>query len=227
MTAIAQSVDSPACSPPGRLGRDALRSGGMTPEAAVRGALRQRLIAERKQVPNLFDEFWVPRSHERADVALVSREMNGYEIKTERDTLRRLPRQAAAYGRVFDRCTAVVASRHSSAVIDMLPEWWGVVEVSVNGSVNFTVARTARANPEVDPETLVRLLWREEAFIALVRLGAEPSPRSTRSALWTELLRLADLSRLRAAVRRALRHRASKPSPSRFMPLLTDGGAGR
>lgn len=199
----------------------------MTTEAVVRGALRQRLVADRKQAPNLFDEFWVPRSNERADVALVSREMNGYEIKTERDTLRRLPRQAPAYGRVFDRCTAVVASTHSPAVIDMLPEWWGVVEISVNGSVSFTVMRRARANPEVDPETLVRLLWREEVFIALVRLGAEPSPRATRSTLWTELLRLADLTQLRAAVRRALRHRASKPSPSRFMPLPTGGGAVR
>ncbi|PZR78790.1 MAG: hypothetical protein DLM65_12075 [Candidatus Aeolococcus gillhamiae] len=199
----------------------------MTTEAVVRGAPRQKLLAAPKQAPNLFDEFWVPRSNERADIALVSREMNGYEIKTDRDTLRRLPRQAPAYGRVFDRCTAVVASRHSSAVIDMLPEWWGIVEISVNGTVGFTVTRGARANPEVDPETLVRLLWRDEAFIALVRLGAEPSPRSTRSTLWTELLRLADLAQLRAAVRRALRHRASNPSPSRFMPLLTDGRAGR
>jgi peptidoglycan hydrolase-like protein with peptidoglycan-binding domain len=57
-------------------------------------------------------EFWVPQSNGRADVAVIGTTMDGFEIKTERDSLRRLPRQADAYSRVFDHCHAVLAHRH-------------------------------------------------------------------------------------------------------------------
>jgi len=187
-------------------------------EAVVRRALRERVLADTPGERHAVDEFWVPRSHERADIAVIGHLLDGFEIKTERDTLGRLPRQADAYARVFDRCTAVVAGRHRAGATEILPEWWGVVEISVNGKVSFAETRAAGPNPDVDPETLVRLLWREEAFAALMRLGAEPSPRSTRSTLWTELLRLVDAAQLRCVVRHALHMRARTPVVSRFMP---------
>jgi hypothetical protein len=67
----------------------------------------------------------VPRSHERAGMVVVGRSLDAFEIKSERDTLRRLPRQALAHERLFDRCTLVVAERHSDHAAAMLPEWWG------------------------------------------------------------------------------------------------------
>jgi hypothetical protein len=187
-------------------------------EAAVRSALRDHLLAGNSGAEAL-DEFWIPRSHERADVAVIGRMMAAYEIKTDRDTLRRLPRQADAYGRIFDRCTAVVAAKHAAAATEMLPEWWGVTEVSVNGSVSFHEKRAARPNPGVDPEILIRLLWRAEVVDALARLGVHTEARATRSSLWLELLRVADLTKLRAIVRRALVHRmaAVDVRVSRFM----------
>src|SRR5207244_95753 len=97
-----------------------------------------------------------------------------FEIKSEHDTLRRLPRQADAYGRVFDRCTAVLAERHRDGAVALLPEWWGITTVSVNGHVAFDDARKARPNPRIDPEVLVRLLWREEVGAALSGLGQQP-----------------------------------------------------
>jgi hypothetical protein len=179
----------------------------MSAEASVREALREHLLGSRKQLPTTVDEFWVPQSHERADLALIGGDLSGYEIKTERDTLRRLPRQAAAYGRVFDRCTAVIGARHTSATVGLLPEWWGVVEFSVNGHVSFDKIRPARQNADVDPETLVRLLWRSEVQSALVRLNVEVAPSATRGTMWRLLLERADVRELRTIVRRALRQR--------------------
>lgn len=200
----------------------------MATEATVRHALRRHLLVEHKYPTETVDEFWVPRSHERADMAVIGRLLTGFEIKTERDTLRRLPRQAGAYGRVFDRCTVVVAAKHSNAAIDMLPEWWGIVEVSVNGHVTFAETRKARPNQAVDPETLVRLLWRDEVAAALTTLGARPAPRTARSAMWRELLHLADLRQLRAAVRHALVRRVGTDASatSRFRQPLPAVGAG-
>jgi hypothetical protein len=153
------------------------------------------------------DEFWVPRSNERADIAVIGSRMDGFEIKTERDSLRRLPRQVAAYGRLFDRCTAVIAARHREAAEQLLPPWWGVTTVSVKGSVTFAQIRASQPNLAVDPETLVRLLWKDEAMAAVTSLGGAPDPRASRASLWAHLLTAASLAQLKAAVRQALLRR--------------------
>ncbi|MHB1571100.1 MAG: sce7726 family protein [Solirubrobacteraceae bacterium] len=173
-------------------------------EAIVRGALRAHVMASVAGARDTLEELWVPRSNERADIALIGRWMDGFEIKTERDTLNRLPRQMVAYGRLFDRCTAVVAERHRHDAAAILPDWWGITTVHVNGAVTFAPVRKAKANPSIDPEVLVRLLWRDEVFNALISLGRTPDRRTTRPRLWAELLRLASPSQLRAAVRNAL-----------------------
>jgi hypothetical protein len=72
-------------------------------EIHVRVALRGELAAHADGVQKTVEEFWVPRSHERADVVVVGGSLDGYEIKSARDGLKRLPRQAVAYGRLFDR----------------------------------------------------------------------------------------------------------------------------
>jgi hypothetical protein len=179
----------------------------MATEAAIRDALRERLLAAIAGARDTVDEFWVPRSNERADLAVIGRSMDGFEIKTERDTLRRLPRQVAAYGRLFDRCSVVVAEKHRDDAQVMLPAWWGITTVHVNGGVSFTEIRKARSNPAVDPEILVRLLWKEEAVIALMKLGHAPDECASRGALWRDLLAAATLAQLRGAVRRAILNR--------------------
>jgi hypothetical protein len=136
--------------------------------------------------------------------------MDGFEIKTERDTLHRLPRQVDAYGRLFDRCTVVIAERHQPQAETILPDWWGITTATVNGSVTFTVVRRPRPNPVIDPEILVRLLWRDEVFDALLALGRNPDRRTPRARLWDELLRFASLTQLKAAVRCALLTRDAK-----------------
>lgn len=187
-------------------------------ERAVRLALRDHLLSQASGGTQAVDEFWVPRSNERADIALINSHLTGFEIKTERDTLTRLPRQSDAYGRIFDRCTAVVAPKHAAAAIAMLPPWWGIVEVSVNGHVAFSQRRRAEPNPAIDAYILVRLLWRAEAAAALAKLDVELPPRATRSTMWTALLDATDLTKLRTIVRRALlaRRAGTYGRPSRF-----------
>jgi hypothetical protein len=175
------------------------------------------------------DELWVPRSNERADVAVIGRRMDGFEIKTERDTLKRLPRQVVAYGRLFDRCTAVVAERHLDHAEDIVPDWWGITTVHINGAIAFTSVRKPRPNPALDPEILVRLLWRDEVVGALVALGHAPDKKASRGSLWTELLRSASLQQLRSAVRTALLQRDHRQAklPSRRLATAAALARGR
>src|SRR5262249_24594293 len=73
----------------------------MVTEAVVRDSLRQELLARRPELSETYYEFWVPRTNERADVAALGSSLWGFEIKTDRDTLSRLPRQVEAYSRLF------------------------------------------------------------------------------------------------------------------------------
>jgi hypothetical protein len=183
-------------------------------EATVREALRRALLDSATDDLEVIDEFWVPLTHERADIAVIGSVMEAFEIKTERDRLRRLPRQIAAYGRIFDRCTAVVSERHVPGTMMIVPEWWGVLVITTGHSISFEIARLAQTNRHVDAETVVRLLWRDEVYTALTELGAAPEPGAVRSSMWDELLCRVDLSGLRRIVRQALLRR--DPSRARI-----------
>lgn len=173
-------------------------------EAVVRDHLSEDLARRDAGVRSVVREFWIPRSHERADLVLLGDSLDGYEIKTERDTLRRLPRQALAYEKVFDRCVAVVAERHAAGAAEILSEAWGLVVVESSDQVAFHEVRPSRPNSEVCGEVLVRLLWKAEASAVLVAYGREPDPALGRPALWAQLLDFLTLEQLRVAVRSTL-----------------------
>ena len=177
-------------------------------EATVRQRLGHEVLSRASEPSEAVYEFWVPRSNARADVALIGASvLEGFEIKTERDTLRRLPRQTTAYARIFDRCHVVLALRHLDRAIEMLPPSWGVLVIESAGTSSFSVVRVADANQSVDPEILVRLLWRDEALAALRALGVQLDPRAGRSRMWELLLALLDLDVLKQVVRHALLQR--------------------
>jgi hypothetical protein len=180
----------------------------MPPEAIVRARLRDELIASAREPSEAVYEFWVPRSNERADLVVIGSHMSAFEIKTEHDTLKRLPRQVSVYARLFDQFTVVVADSHVAATMEMLPEWWGVIViVNDDRQLSFRLMRSASSNQRVDPETLVRLLWRDEVRAALSALGCEADSRASRSWMWQCLLSLVDLDRLKEAVRDAVLRR--------------------
>lgn len=176
-------------------------------EAVVRDSLRELVLEQATGTAEAVYEFWVPRSHERADVAVIGTSIDGFEIKTERDTLKRLPRQAEAYTRIFDRCHAVLAHRHVDKAMEVLPTWWGILVIGIDGAPTFTRLREADANQGVDPEILVRLLWRDEVYAALSGLGVPPEAGAGRSRMWSQLLGLLDLDALKSIVCDALLRR--------------------
>jgi hypothetical protein len=112
-----------------------------------------------------------------------------------------------------------VARRHLDLTVELLPDWWGVQVIDED--LGFVLARAAGVNHDVDPEILVRLLWRHEAYVALRDVGADPDPRAGRVRLWEHLLALLDVDGLKQTVRGALLSRdpATARMPSRRFAL--------
>lgn len=146
----------------------------------------------------------------RVDIAVINGELHGFELKSERDTLERLPTQAALYNQVFDRVTLVVAEKHAAKAEIIIPEWWGMSLASVRGSapVNLADARVAARNPTPDPVQIARLLWRAEAIEVLERYDLIKGLRSKPVDILARRLAIElPLSVLRDEVRATLKAR--------------------
>ncbi|NOK32608.1 sce7726 family protein [Corallococcus exercitus] len=178
----------------------------------VRQALTASLKATHAGEPGTLirEELGLEHGQVFVDVAVINGEMHGYELKSERDTLARLPRQVEAYSAVLDRATLVVGARHVQQAIGLIPAWWGIKTATTqrDGSVKLRPLRKARRNPQQQMLAMVRLLWRDEALELLESLGAANGLRSKpRKMLYERLVELLPAEALRAEVRRLLKAR--------------------
>src|SRR5580698_6348671 len=96
----------------------------------IRIALRYKLAAIHANESDtaIIDELSLCQGNARVDMAVVNGSFSGYEIKSDRDTLTRLPNQLAAYELCFDTMTIVVGKRHLAKCRATLPDWWGIWE---------------------------------------------------------------------------------------------------
>lgn len=145
----------------------------------------------------------------RIDVAVVNGRMLGIEIKSDADTLDRLPSQSAVYNAVFDFVTIVCGARHSSKVYGIVPEWWAIVEAQQTmHSVELKAVRGGCENPCADSIQIARLLWRNELLSVLARHGLSTGHHSkSREQLVRTLCGRLTLSDVQLEVRECLKSR--------------------
>jgi len=179
----------------------------------IRDGLRAQLASAHAGDPDtlILDELGIATGRGRADVVVINGRLDGYEIKSERDSVRRLRGQARIYSRVFDRATIVVAPSHLRSVRRIVPSWWGIEVVRVNllNQPEFEPVRSAKANPRYDRFVLAQMLWRDEVVAILEnRMKLEPRERRLpRRDLWRLLVGAVSLRELRRLVRQQLRAR--------------------
>jgi hypothetical protein len=197
---------------------DDLRASGKRPTtrprisaASTDEVLRAALLAQLAQSPDdhiIIEEMGIA-GEARVDVATIGRHLRGFEIKSERDSLRRLPAQAEVYSRVFDYVTLVVDTKHLHHAALLVPDWWGITEARGDMNGVRLIRRTrGRRNWSLDPWYLTSLLWRDEALGVLESLGLDRGLRSKSGLqLRKALVEQAPTSTLREAVRSSLQLR--------------------
>lgn len=85
----------------------------------------------------------------RIDALLITSKICGFEIKSDVDSLHRLPRQLEAYEPVLERAVLIVGRRHLEAAQKILPPWWGIWLAERRGpQVALSRRRTALPNPD-------------------------------------------------------------------------------
>src|SRR5204862_2293677 len=121
----------------------------------------------------ILDELGLRHGIARVDIAVINGIIHGYELKSDKDNLKRLPHQIQIYSSVLDKVTLVVGMRHAHEATKLVPDWWGIkiARVGTRGALDFESFRTARMNPSLDPLSVCKLLWRDEALTLLNELG--------------------------------------------------------
>ena len=185
----------------------------ITRDPDIRRVLHARLAAKYADDADteIVNEMAVCQAGARADVAVINGHLGGFEIKSDVDSLARLPRQTKYFGRVFDCMTLVCADRHTAAATELVPAWWGIWVVDVLwGTVRLRSVRPAGRNPEPSGWARVTLLRRGEMTELLQAHGASARlARAPRRELVPALLEMVPPEILNAEIRRYLRVRAA------------------
>lgn len=139
----------------------------------IRESLHLKLKADGRRFNTVLNEFTVMRGNHRVDVAVVDELLEGYEIKSDVDTLKRLPDQAKFFSYCFHRMTLVVGPVLLEGAIKLIPDWWGVLLATRNkkGVVVLKELRPSLPNPKVNYRWVARLLWRDEIIAVLRQIG--------------------------------------------------------
>ena len=169
--------------------------------------LNVRHASERDSL--IIEEFGLCQGDARVDVAVVNGSLNGYEIKSESDTLNRLPRQQDIYNKIFDSVTLVISKKHLKKAVKAIPKWWGLSEAKIdNREMMIQEVRPPGINKDSDSSYLVQLLWRDEALEALKERGLHKGVMSKpRDILWNRLIECLSFDELKAEIRKRIKIR--------------------
>lgn len=182
-------------------------------DAEIRHALLRELAHRaRSDDSAVLEELGLCRGNAIADVLFVDDCLHGYEIKSDRDTLRRLGSQAEIYCRVLERVSLVVGAHHLEEALEVVPSWWEVVVAENREStVAFTCAREGTRNPCPSARALVELLWLEDSMRLLCERDAARGVRGkARRFVWDRLCEVYSFEELASEVRRVLIARADR-----------------
>jgi hypothetical protein len=193
-------------------------------ESSIRAALLRSLWTDEAQQGDLLlEELGLLGGSYRADVVLCGEKLSGFEIKSAQDSLARFVHQVRAYSAVFDTATAVVTLNHLHDVLEVLPEWWGLIlATATDGRTTLVSLREPESNPRPDALALASLLWKGEAWsvLAASQDGVLPN-RVSRRALHEALAASLAWDDLRDTVVGAMRLR-NDWLPA-YSPSLCDG----
>lgn len=184
----------------------------MSSDADIRQALHRKKLRHLRSCADVLvvDELGLAHAKSRIDVAVINGSVHGYEIKSAKDSLVRLPQQIRIYQDTLERLTIVCASRHVAGVERLAPSWCGITEAveGPRGGISFETVRRGKSNPDVDRRMLAHLLWRPEAVALLSRFDVPVKDlRRPRKQLYELIAGLLSAREITASIREFMQQR--------------------
>ena len=131
-----------------------LISEGYLGEAIIKAMLVEKFFSER-----VVAAFEIRANRSRADFLTVNGITRSYEIKSELDNLTKLKKQAGDFSRLFEYNYAVVDKKHISKATEILPDNYGIYEVTFN---EIVLKKKAKRNNLTDAASQLKLFTKKE-----------------------------------------------------------------
>lgn len=149
-----------------------LRRSGLRSEYVYQSALVKNVLLGKHSLKtaSMLREFRVGSS--RADIVILNGTSTVYEIKSERDNIRRLEKQIEDYRKIFARSYVIASERHLDGILALVPSDVGVMCLSRWNRIK-TVRKAEDRPSEVDPISILESLRRTEAVSILKHIGAD------------------------------------------------------
>ena len=182
-------------------------------EIDIRNSLNHKVLSlfPREHDAIIINEFGICQGEARIDLAVINGSIHGFEIKSESDTLDRLPSQQEIYNKVFDTITIVTGDKYINRVPDIIPSWWGIIRAKQKGkNVVLETIRDYKDNPQRDPYSLAQLLWQNEGLTILQQYNlAKGLKNKPRRYVWAALAENIPVKELSKIIRETLKKRES------------------
>lgn len=126
----------------------------------------------------------------RADLVLATDALVGFEIKSEKDSLKRWEAQKIAYTNVFDEVWLCAHHKHLDKAIATTPDHIGLIAVN-NSNALEVVRRSVVGHGMNNAYDLSSMLWRDEldelAALHGIKWKSRTTKRQAREIVMTEL----------------------------------------
>lgn len=182
----------------------------MLKDIDIRIALIKKLSdINRNHNYRIIEEMSVCDGQARVDVAVANGRLCGYEIKSDADTLERLPTQKVFYDKTFDTITIAVGQKYIDVIAEYIPEHWGIYEarISKHNKISLALVRRPRKNKDVDIMSLLDLMWKDEIVQLLQENNIKCSSRKSKQQLCDDVIQSISFEKIRNFTRETLKTR--------------------
>ncbi len=178
-------------------------------DSDIRKVLHSHLKKENKSIKDtiIIDELDLCSGLSRIDVAVINGVIHGYEIKSEEDTLKRLPLQMNYYNKSLEKISVATNRVHLKEIKMFVPKWWGLILVDDDKKRKLKEIRKARNNPRVESKSLLQLLWKEELFYITQKYDVRVNRSSNKKVLQENIASALELETISQEVRSTLKSR--------------------
>lgn len=179
----------------------------------IRNVIKEQEFRNHYKDPNtkIIEELGVSLGNSKIDIAVLNGSMQGYEIKSDKDTLVRLQGQISEYNKVFDYLTIVTSIKYAPIISDFIPNWWGILTVeNTEKNIFLREVREAKQNEEINAISLLQLLWKQE-LIQMIDEYFLPNTlkNKPKKIMWEALSQNIELGELKDKVRNYLKNRTN------------------
>ena len=143
----------------------------MVSEIDIRSSLKKELSNQLA-----LEEYQLAKGKSRIDILVINKgKFIGYEIKSDFDTLTRLPNQSKVYNKICNEMYLCIGEKLCDKALSKIPDWWGVVKFfKKNGKLSKKQIRHPKQNKQnFCLKYISNFLWRDECLKFCESLGLE------------------------------------------------------